>query len=140
MDSQTPAWCNTGRTPQESSLLVSLYTANVYSESRMCQNGQCTQVGTYARAAGPPGLALWHEPSRQIGRASDDVQTLFYAQPSAGMPDSCMAREWKKSRLGSFPMLPSPSVPVACPRWHPVVASLSNPGLDGDAVQQLYAN
>lgn len=79
----------------------------MYSESRMCQNGQCTQVGTYARAAGPPGLALWHEPSRQIGRASDDVQTLFYAQPSAGMPDSCMAREWKKSRLGSLPMLPS---------------------------------
>lgn len=59
-----------------------------------------------ARATGPPGQALWHEPYRQIGRASDDVQALFYAQPSAGMPGSCMAREWKKGRLGRPPHAP----------------------------------
>lgn len=59
-----------------------------------------------ARTTGPPGQALWHEPSRQIGRASDDVQAFFYAQPSAGMPGSCMAREWKKGRLGRPPHAP----------------------------------
>jgi len=70
----------------------------MYSESRMCQ-----MCDVHTRARNRP---TWHEPYRQIGRASDDVQALFYAQPSAGMPGSCMAREWKKGRLGRPPHAP----------------------------------
>lgn len=90
-------------------------------------------LGRYirARTAGPPGLALWHEPSRQIGRASDDVQTLFYVPNHLlACQTRCMAREWKKSRLGRPPHAP---LSVCASSMSPVASPVASRG--GIAIQ-----
>lgn len=47
----------------------------------------------------------WYELLRQIGRAAcDDVQAIFYAQPSACMPLAAWLGNGNKSRLGRHPV------------------------------------
>lgn len=66
----------------------------------------CTRMyDVHTRAHKSSTQTHWYELLRQIGRAAcDDVQAIFYAQPSACMPLAAWLGNGNKSRLGRHPV------------------------------------